>query len=31
VTAGATVRTNQANDDLVVLLDPEGNKFCLLR
>jgi hypothetical protein len=28
---GATLAPEQANDALVVLLDPEGNEFCLLR
>ena len=28
---GATLAPEQANDGLVVLLDPEGNEFCLLR
>ena len=28
---GATIAPEQANDGLVVLLDPEGNEFCLLR
>lgn len=28
---GATVPDHQPNPELVVLLDPEGNEFCLLR
>ena len=28
---GATLAPEQANDGLVVLLDPEGNEFCVLR
>ena len=28
---GASTAGNQANDDLIVLHDPEGNEFCLLR
>ena len=28
---GATVAVEQANDGLVVLHDPEGNEFCLLK
>ena len=28
---GASLAPEQANDGLVVLLDPEGNEFCLLR
>ena len=28
---GATVLDEQANDGLVVLRDPEGNEFCVLR
>lgn len=28
---GATVQADQPNDTLVVLRDPEGNEFCLLR
>lgn len=28
---GATVQADQPNDSRVVLQDPEGNGFCLLR
>jgi hypothetical protein len=28
---GARVLLDQPNDDLIVLADPEGNEFCLLR
>jgi hypothetical protein len=28
---GATVPPDQPNDNLIVLVDPEGNEFCLLR
>lgn len=28
---GATVQADQPNDSHVVLQDPEGNGFCLLR
>jgi hypothetical protein len=28
---GATVLPEQPNDTLIVLADPEGNEFCLLR
>jgi hypothetical protein len=28
---GATVQPDQPNDNLIVLRDPEGNEFCLLR
>ena len=28
---GARVLVDQPNDDLIVLQDPEGNEFCLLR
>jgi hypothetical protein len=28
---GARTADHQANDDLIVLHDPEGNEFCLLR
>jgi len=31
VSLGATVALDQRNDGLVVLLDPEGNEFCLLK
>lgn len=31
VVMGATVQADQPNDSLVVLCDPEGNEFCLLR
>ncbi len=31
VSLGATVAPDQRNDGLVVLLDPEGNEFCLLK
>lgn len=30
-TLGAIVATDQPNEDLVVLHDPEGNEFCLVR
>ena len=28
---GATIQQDQPNDSLIVILDPEGNEFCLLR
>ena len=31
VSLGATVAPDQRNDGLVVLLDPEGNEFCILK
>jgi glyoxalase superfamily protein len=31
ITLGATVAPDQHDDGLVVLLDPEGNEFCLLK
>jgi hypothetical protein len=31
VAIGATTQHDQPNDGLIVLLDPEGNEFCLLR
>jgi len=31
VSLGATVAPDQRNEGLVVLLDPQGNEFCLLR
>ena len=31
VSLGATVDATQANDGLIVMHDPEGNEFCLLR
>lgn len=31
VSLGATVAPDQRNEGLVVLLDPEGNEFCLLK
>jgi Glyoxalase-like domain len=31
LTLGASLQPEQLNDDVIVLRDPEGNEFCLLR